>query len=339
MNSIGRASVCGGLAALLLAACGQPTVVPAGSVGLEVPAEPQAPSAPAEPKAPRGAEPAAEAPKAAGKTSPASAKKRADAPVVAAVEPARGATAPAPRVASKKAAPAGGSKRAAPGPAALPEVGTYTYKLTGSSSLGPPPPTLTLTVADAGAGAELWTMDQRRQDGAGLIEELTLRREKAGVSISAYRLDASTGLAGVILEFKPKKAVLLTPAGGKAGTTWSFDLGTSTDGCATANGEGVLIDAGDHSSARKFRLSSTLRTVGAASCVQINGERVQEISHPTDRLLPILIDSNLQGTVAGVAFKATTAATRSSSGNAASRPVPASDRPAQSGTAQLPSRR
>lgn len=318
--------MCGGLAALFLAACGQPSVVPAGSVGLEVPGEPQAATAAPEAKAPGGGEPAAPASKSSGKTPTASAKKRAEAPA----GPAQVAEAPAPKaqaqIQAKKAASAASPKRPAPGPAALPEAGTYTYKLTGSSSLGPPPPTLTLTVAEAGAGAELWTMDQRREDGAGLIEELTLHREKSGVSISAYRLDASTGLAGVILEFKPKKPVLLTPGGGKAGSTWSFDLGTSTDGCATANGEGVLVDVGDDASARKFRLTSTLRTVGPASCVQLNGERVQEISHPTDRLLPILIDSNLQGTVAGVAFKATTAATRSASAQTASRPEPAADR-------------
>lgn len=332
MPSICRASVCGGLAALLLAACGQPTVVPAGSVGLEVPAEPQAVPAQSVPATAKGAQPAAgKASKPAARAVDVPVEKPAEAPAAEAGPPARR---PAPKVAAKKQAPAAGSKPAAPGAAALPDVGTYAYKLSGSSSLGPPPPTFTLTVADAGSGAQLWTMDQRRPDGAGLIEELTMRREKAGVSISAYRLDASTGLAGVILEFKPKKPVLLTPAAGRTGDTWRFDLGTSTDGCATADGEGVLLDTGSGSSARKFRLTSTLRTVGSASCVQLNGERMQEISHPSDLLLPILIDSNLEGTVAGVAFKASTAATRSAASRSVSRPAFASDR-----AAEVPSRR
>ncbi|MGQ0468155.1 MAG: hypothetical protein ACT4QG_22915 [Sporichthyaceae bacterium] len=317
MRQSGRAGVCGGLVVLLLAACGQPTVVPAGSAGLEVPAEPRA--AQAKPKAPPVAQPAAKAAKPSSKAVPA--KKQAAAP---AAEQVQAAEAPAPQAQPTKAASS--PKRPAP-PAALPGVGTYTYKLIGSSSLGPPPPTFTLTVADAGSGAQLWTMDQRRQDGAGLIEELTLRRQKAGVALSAYRLDASTGLAGVILEFNPDKPVLLTPSGGNAGSTWSFDLGTSTDGCATADGEGVLLDEGKGSALRMFRLTTTLRTVGSASCVRLEGERVQEISHPANLMLPNLIDSTLEGTVAGVAFKANTAATRSpAKGQVASRPALATDR-------------
>lgn len=335
MTSIGRTAACAGMAVLLAAACGQPNVVPAGSVGLEIPAEPAAASVPAQP-APRTA-PAAE-PAAAKATKPparlrGAAKKQVEAPVAAAVAPAQQPGAPRAKVQTKKAAPGPAAKPAAPRMAALPGNGTYTYKLSGSSSLGPPPPTFTLTVSDAGSGAQLWTMDQRRKDGAGLIEELTMRRQTAGVALLAYRLDASTGLAGVILEFKPQRPVLLTPIGGEAGSTWRFDLGTSTDGCATAEGVGALLDAGDGSSARKFRLEATLRTVGAASCVQINGERVQEIAHPSDLLLPTLIDTNLQGTVAGVAFKAGTAATRSPSSGAApqsSRPAMAADRAAQS---------
>jgi hypothetical protein len=302
-----------------MSACGQPTVVPAGSVGLEVSADQatttervaSAPaSAPGEREKSNAQTTARKAPP------PTVAKQRASIP-----EPSR-PTDPLPRAASKKALkPASKPAAAAAAPlaakadtaAALPRMGTYTYRLTGSSSLGPPPRTSTLTVADGGSGDQLWTLDQRREDGAGLIEELTLRREKDGIYLSAYRLDASTGIAGVVLVFKPDSPVLLTPAGGTAGTTWRFDLGTSTDGCATAKGVGALLDAGDARSARTFRLSTTLQTVGSAGCVQLDGERVQEISHPRQQLLPTLIDSNLRGTVAGVAFRATTEATRSPS--------------------------
>lgn len=320
----GAALGCLGTALLIAAGCGQPTVVPAGSVGLEIPAAEASAAQPAARSA-KAAKPAdaakAAEPAAAKATKPTAKEPKADPETKAAAEPATAAAATAPKVTAEKEAPATGAKTSGPRGAALPSTGTYTYQLTGTSSLGPPPKTSTLTVADAASGTQLWTLDQRREDGAGLIEELTLRREKTGVYLSAYRLDASTGIAGVILEFKPDSPVLLTPAGGKAGTTWRFDLGTSTDGCATAKGIGALLDAGDANSSRKFRLSTTLKTVGSASCVQLDGQREQEISHPTEELLPTLIDSNLSGTVAGVAFKATTAATRApSDGDVAQAP-------------------
>lgn len=323
-----RALACLGAALLLAGGCGQPTVTPAGSVGLEVPADRAAPAQPATKTAAKESAAPEAKPKSRTPRTAQAAKPREKS--AAGVAPAKVAAATDPKEPKKAsltgAKPAGAAAAAAV--AALPSTGTYTYELTGSSSLGPPPKTSTLTVADGGSGTQLWTLDQRREDGAGLIEELTLRREKDGVYLSAYRLDASTGIAGVILEFAPDSPVLLTPAGGKAGTTWRFDLGTSKDGCATAKGVGALLDAGDATSSRKFRLSTTLETVGSANCVQLDGERVQEISHPTEELLPTLIDSNLRGTVAGVAFKAATEATRapSDTDTQASRPALTSDR-------------
>ncbi|MGQ0847261.1 MAG: hypothetical protein ACT4QF_24340 [Sporichthyaceae bacterium] len=297
-----------GTLALAAGCTGQPTVVPAGSAGLDLP-----PSA----SAPVRAD--AKAVETAAQTATPRPRSRTQAPpratparnvVEATQRPARAdAEQPTtPKAKAKVPVASAAAPRAAT--AALPPTGTYRYAVTGTSSLGPPPATSTLVVADGGAGRQLWTLDFRRQDGAGIVEELTLRQDNAGAHLTAYRLDASTGIAGVILEFAPERPALLSPSAGRAGTTWRFDLGTSEDGCATAKGVGTLLDPGSASSLRTFQITTTVRTVGPASCIQLNGERTQEIGHPRDSLLPTTIDSDLQGTVAGVAFAATIAAER-----------------------------
>jgi hypothetical protein len=165
-----------------------------------------------------------------------------------------------------------------------------------------------------------------------MIEELTLRQNDTGVYLSAYRLDASTGIAGVILQFRPAAAVLLAPTSAKPGTTWPFDLGTSADGCATAKGTGEVLDPGDGTSTlvRRFRLTTSLHTVGPALCVALEGERTEEIRHPVNTLLPNEIDSDMRGTVAGGPFTARTRATRAAGpqGGTAQelRPAPAAQR-------------
>lgn len=313
-----RAAVLGSAGALVVfvAGCGgQPSVVPAGSAGVEIAVQNSAPPAPDSgaddqprptraPKAAAAAGPKASEPPA--RASAAAPAKKASSAATAVAAPARELA-----VAPKTSASAVGKRARPRTAAALPGTGTYTYSVTGSSSLGPPSKTSTLTVADAGRGAQLWTLDSRREDGAGLIEELTLSRSDAGVQLSAYRLDASTGIAGVILEFAPAAPVLLTPSTGRSGTTWPFDLGISADGCAKAKGIGELLDPGRGTGDRLFRVTTTVRTVGPASCIALEGDRVQDISHPTTSLLPTRIESDLRGTVAGVAFKATTDATRS----------------------------
>ncbi|MGQ0624864.1 MAG: hypothetical protein ACT4PP_09505 [Sporichthyaceae bacterium] len=301
-------------AVALLAACGgQPTVVPAGSAGLEIPqGKPRAttvtdelPTSSEASRAPKAERPSDNTPKQKVPRKPDRSAKAGTA------APAEAVPAPPDEVSAPKSAPVG---------LALPAPGAYTYAVTGTTTLGPPPPTSTLTVADAGQGSQLWTLDTRREDGAGLIEELTMSSSPGGVYLSAYRLDASTGIAGVILEFAPPEPVLLTPAAGKAGRTWRFDLGRSKDGCSTATAKGELIDPGDPASAksvRHFRLTTTVRTDGPASCVQVTGARIQDIHHGATSMLPIKLDSDLQGDVAGVAFTATTRSTRTGEGGSA----------------------
>lgn len=349
MLRIGRSAAAGFTGAVLLLAggCGGlPTVVPAGSAGMEV-----APDAPRSQPATAGPEQAA----AATRTASPPAAPRAPRPVAAAVPraaegapvlSARGTPASGPKAgpraralsAADRGGAAGSRPAAAPaasprgrvtGPpaAALPAAGTYAYALSGTSSLGPPPRTSTITVAEAGAGRQLWVVDSRRADGAGMVEELTLDRREAGpagagVYMTAYRLDASTGFAGVILEFAPASPVLLTPAAAPPGTTWRFDLGTSADGCAAATGTGEVLDPDAGSAVRRFRLTTTLVTVGPALCVAIAGERTQEIRHPAASLLPIRIDSDMRGRVGAAPFTATTRATRASdAADGASRPA------------------
>lgn len=196
---------------------------------------------------------------------------------------------------------------------ALPAPGTYAYALIGTTSLGRPPADLDLTVAaaaGAGPGAQVWTFDGRRDDGSGLLEELTLGRQADGIYLSGYRLEASSGIAGVTLAFTPPKPVLLEPDRAKPGQTWSYDL-ESTDGCQAAHVDAVLVSDAKVASAgsRHVRLTTTVRTVGPPTCPSISAKRVQDNYHPAAALLPSRMDSDLQGSLAGIPVRADTEAT------------------------------
>ncbi len=205
---------------------------------------------------------------------------------------------------------------AGPGALALPQVGDYSYAMTGTSSLGKPPATMKLQVAKAGgADEQIWTLDARREDGAGIIEELTLGRQDDGVYLSAYRLDGSTGIAAIVLEFSPPSPVLLEPDAAKPGQSWSFDM-ESKDGCTTAHTEGVLVSeakaGGGTASLRHIRLTQTLKTVGPPTCPAVTAKRVQDTYHAVDVALPTRIDSDLNGSLGAVPVKANTQATLTS---------------------------
>jgi hypothetical protein len=195
----------------------------------------------------------------------------------------------------------------------LPKLGTYTYALTGSSSLGKPPATMKLAVDSAGGGDEqIWTQDARRADGAGIIEELTLSRQADGIYLSAYRIDGSTGIAAVVLEFAPPSPVLLEPDGAKPGQTWKFDL-ESKDGCTASHTDAVLVSdakpGGDGAtSLRHVRLTTTLRTIGPPTCAAVSAKRVYDTYHATGAALPTRIDSDLSGTLGAVPVKSDTQA-------------------------------
>jgi hypothetical protein len=186
----------------------------------------------------------------------------------------------------------------------LPKLGVYSYAMSGTTSLGPPPSTMRMTVEEGGGSAQLWTLDGRRADGSGITEELTLARGADGVYLHTYRLDASTGLAGLILEFKPDQPVLFEPDKLAAGQTWKFDL-TSTDGC---NRAGTTLEAIEVGATRVIRLATALSTIGPSSCTAVTGQRVQELEHPAAQVLPTRISSDLHGTMAGIPVKATTRA-------------------------------
>jgi len=144
--------------------------------------------------------------------------------------------------------------------------------------------------------------DYLTEDVAGL--PVLMARGPDGVYLHTYRLDASTGLAGLILEFKPTQPVLFEPDKLAAGQTWKFEL-TSTDGCARASSTLEAIEVG---ATRHIRLATALSTVGPSSCTAVTGQRVQELEHPAAQVLPTRIDSDLHGTMAGIPVKATTRA-------------------------------
>lgn len=200
----------------------------------------------------------------------------------------------------------------APGPdeIALPALDTYSYALSGTSTLGPPPKTMKLNVSATATTpvAQLWSVDARRGDGGGIVEDLTLTRQDDGIYLSGYRLDASTGIAEVALDFAAPTPVLFTPDGGPAGRAWSFDL-KSTDGCATAHGEGVVVAPGSATAPRHFKLTLALRSVGPATCVALTGKRVFDFIHPVGALLPSRLDAVLDGRLAGVPVQSDTEAT------------------------------
>ncbi|HEY2832031.1 MAG TPA: hypothetical protein VGJ14_06370 [Sporichthyaceae bacterium] len=289
----------------VLSACGAPTITPAGQVGMEIPyVDPLAPGAsPVLAVGPAKAVTTVTT----GQTKPAPAKagtaKQSATASVAPSTPKKSAkpettTRPPPTIQVKK------------GPAkttslTLPKLGVYGYSMSGNTSLGPPPSTMPLTVAEgSGDGAQLWTLDGRRADGSGITEELTLARGADGVYLHTYRLDASTGLAGLILEFNPAQPVLFEPDKLAAGQTWKFDL-TSTDGCARAS---TTLEAIEVGAIRHIRLATALSTVGPSSCTAVTGQRVQDLEHPAAQVLPTRISSDLHGTMAGIPVKATTTA-------------------------------
>ncbi|WP_028984878.1 hypothetical protein [Sporichthya polymorpha] len=292
------------LSVTALAACGgQPEVTPAGDAGLDVPYDDSAPRATGQPR------PAASvSPLPSGATPP---------PAI----PLPGGTFQPPKPV-KSGKPGGPTPTPAPGRPApppeggltLPAPGEYVYALTGTSSLGKPPSTMKATVAAAGGEDEqVWTLDARRPDGAGIIEEMTLARQSDGVYLSAYRIDASTGLAAIVLEFAPPTPVLLEPDDAKAGQTWEFDL-ESKDGCAAAHTAAVLVSEGKPgadgvNSVRHVRMTTTLRTIGPPTCPAINAKRVQDTYHPAGVALPARIDNNLSGSLGAVPVKSDTRAT------------------------------
>lgn len=301
MTTAGRISHGAGLAAavvLLAGGCGgQPSVTPAGSAGLEVPYDDAAPGAKRNPSA---------APTVPGAT-----------PLPAIPLPSGTFSPPKPVKPGKSGTPKPGVPvPAAPGGLVLPALGGYTYALTGTSSLGKPPAILKLQVEPAGgAGEQIWTLDGRRDDGAGIIEELTLGRQDDGVYLSAYRLDASTGIAAIVLEFAPATPVLLEPDGARPGQTWAFDL-ESKDGCAAARTEGVLVSearSGEGAaSLRHIRLTTTLKTIGPPTCPAVTAKRIQDTYHAAGTLLPTRLDSDLSGSLGAIPVKANTKATLTS---------------------------
>ena len=301
-----------GLGVLLAGCGGQPEVTPAGSAGLEAPYNDVVAGAGPDPTEPVESP----APGAPGSPPPA-------------IPLPSGTFAPPKPVKPGKSRP-GGAPRAPgttvttpTGALALPKLGDYHYALTGSSSLGKPPATMKLRVASAEGGEEqIWTQDARRPDGAGIIDEITLSRQIDGIYMSAYRLDASTGIAAVVLEFAPPSPVLLEPDAAKPGQTWKFDL-ESTDRCTAAHTDAVLVSdakpGGDGTtSLRHVRLTTTLRTVGPPTCPAVNAKRVQDIYHAAGAALPTRIDSNLTGSLGAVPVRSDTQATLTS-------PTPKSD--------------
>lgn len=218
--------------------------------------------------------------------------------------PGQGGT-PATPGASGRATPAPGA-----GEIALPALGTYSYALAGTSTLGTPPKTMKLNVSATATTpvAQLWSIDARRGDGSGIVEDLMLTRQDGGVYLSGYRLDASTAIAEVILDFATPTPVLFTPDGGAVGRTWSFDL-KSKDGCAAAHGEGVVATTGTAAAPRHFKLSIALKAIGPATCVALTGKRVLNFYHPVGALLPSRLDAVLDGRLAGVPVQSDTHAT------------------------------
>lgn len=294
-----QAALLSALALLLVAGCGgQPNVTPAGSAGLDVPYDDTA--------AP-GAKPSASASALPSGASPP--------PVI----PLPGSTfsAPKPVKPVKGGTPKpGAAVPVASGALVLPELGDYSYAMTGTSSLGKPPAVMKLQVAKAGGNEEqIWTLDARRDDGAGIIEEFTLVRQDDGVYLSAYRMDASTGIAAIVLEFAPPSPVLLEPDAAKVGQPWSFDL-ESKDGCSTVHTEGVVVSeakpGSGPSSLRHIRLTQNLKTIGPPTCPAVTAKRVQDTYHSAGVALPARIDSDLNGSLGAVPVKANTQATLTS---------------------------
>jgi hypothetical protein len=291
-----------------LSACGNPTITPAGQAGMEIAY--QDPLGPAAATTTSAAGPSTAVTTSGGKAKPGAAKapKPDTVKPIVTVAPTHPSRSPAKTTTADTAPATRGARPKGPAKTAtltLPQLGEYRYAMSGSTSLGPPPATMRLTVEEgAQPGEQLWTLDGRRADGSGLTEELTLARGADGMYLHHYRLDASTGLAGLILEFNPDQPLLFEPDKVAPGDTWKFDM-TSTDGCARASSTAEAIEVG---TTRHIQLTTSLSTVGPSSCSAVSGQRVQDFRHPAAQILPSRIDSDLHGSMANIPVKATTRA-------------------------------
>lgn len=191
---------------------------------------------------------------------------------------------------------------------AMPAPGPRVYDMAGTTSLGAPPTTMSLAVADVPdrPAAQTWTFEARTAAGTGVIEGLTLERGAGGVRLAGYHLELTRGIS-VTFDFTSAKPVLLFPDRPRAGRPWEWTL-VSDDGCATVRTTGVLVAPSD-AGAGHLRVTSDLVSTGRPACVAVDLHRVQEVWHAPGGALPTRLDSDLDGTIAGVPIEARTTAT------------------------------
>lgn len=119
-------------------------------------------------------------------------------------------------------------------PLELPDPGTYTYDVTGTSSLGALPATTTLEVEDIGQARQRWTVNRPEKDGQVVKETLELFSHYDGIRLASHRIERTTPAGPQVIELAPTNtSALYVPYFKLAPGEVSFDM-ASADGCYSA---------------------------------------------------------------------------------------------------------
>jgi hypothetical protein len=196
----------------------------------------------------------------------------------------------------------------------VPEPGRYLYDVTGSSSLGPVPATASLTVEGLGAHDQRWTTDHRDGQGRGSVEVLTLSAQDDGLHLLGYRVDHTTSLGSLTLDFLPGGDPVFLPHNLSPGQGWSFDL-RSRDGCTTAHttatakrmAEDTTVE-GAPVKADVVALSTVVTSSGAAGCASLDLRLERTSWFSRESRLPYRDERRLDGRYAGFPVRSETTA-------------------------------
>lgn len=196
-------------------------------------------------------------------------------------------------------------------PLDLPQPGTYTYDLTGTSTLGALPATATLQVEDIGGAKQRWTLQRPEKDGHASKDSVDLLADFDGLRIVSHRIERTTAAGPVVIDLLPAdRPPLYVPYFKKPGQ-WSFDL-ASADGCYSARTEVFVRDVfvpvqvgpatftGYHAD-----LNQTVKHDPAkAGCAALDLVSEQQLWLDKESRLPVLESMKRQGAGATTEIKA-----------------------------------
>lgn len=201
-------------------------------------------------------------------------------------------------------------------PFELPAAGTYTYDVSGTSSLGALPPTTTFVVEDIAGQRQRWTLNRPDRDGQATRETLELLSDFDGLRIAAHRIEHTTPAGPLVIDLAAaQRPPLYVPYFRKPGE-WSFDL-SSADGCYSARTEVFIreVDAPVVAGAATFTgyradLNQTVKGDAAkAGCQAVSLVSEQTLWLDKGSRLPVLDSMKRRGTGGGLGITSEVLAT------------------------------